>query len=71
MRGALSTAALVACLAVVEGVYGGESFPSGVQGELYYCARIDLVPGAQGGPLEIELDGEIVDGALAHAADDL
>ncbi|MBI4601691.1 MAG: hypothetical protein HY721_07005 [Planctomycetes bacterium] len=32
-------------------------FPAGLDGELYFCPRIDLVPAAEGGPYKVELDG--------------
>ena len=42
-------------------VMGAEDndFHRGIEGELYYAARVDLVPGDVGGPLTIELDGEL------------
>ena len=36
-------------------------FPEGIEGELYYAPRIDLISEADGGPMMIELDGELDD----------
>src|SRR6185436_16915211 len=49
-------------------VRGQEPFPPGVEGELYYCPRIDLNPAKDGGPLAIELDGLLDDDAWQRAA---
>ncbi|MBN1418879.1 MAG: hypothetical protein JXP34_08890 [Planctomycetes bacterium] len=42
---------------------GQDPFPAGIEGELYYCPRIDLVAEDQGGPLGIALDGQLGDQA--------
>src|SRR6266540_2624738 len=49
-------------------VHGQEPFPAGLEGELYYCPRIDLNPVKEGGPLTIELDGLFDDEAWQRAA---
>jgi hypothetical protein len=43
-------------------------FPAGIEGELYYAPRIDLVPAGEGGPYEIELDGILDEPAWERAA---
>jgi hypothetical protein len=45
-----------------------QPFPAGKDGEIYYCPRIDLLPAALGGPLVVELDGELDEAAWARAS---
>jgi len=45
-----------------------EPFPDGMEGELYYCPRIDLVPAEEDGPLFVELDGFLDEVAWERAA---
>ena len=40
-----------------------EPFPPGVEGEIFYCPRIDLNPAKDGGPLQISLDGVLDEAA--------
>src|SRR5687767_9792276 len=47
---------------------GQEPFPAGVEGELYYCPRIDLNPAKDGGPLSVELDGLLDEEVWQRAA---
>ena len=47
---------------------GAEPFPAGVEGELYYCPRIDLNPVKDGGPLSVELDGLLDEEVWQRAA---
>jgi hypothetical protein len=49
-------------------VRGQDAFPSGVEGILYYCPRIDLLPPSVGGPLGIEVDGMIDEEAWGRAS---
>ena len=44
-----------------------EPFPEGIEGEHYYCPRIDLNPASHGGPLTITLDGVLDDDAWQRA----
>jgi hypothetical protein len=43
-------------------------FPPGFDGELYFAARIDLVPAAEGGPYTVTLDGSLNDPVWQRAA---
>src|SRR5262249_37224350 len=43
-------------------------FPPGLDGELYYAPRIDLVPASEGGPLKVTLDGILDDPVWKRAA---
>ncbi len=45
-----------------------EPFPEGIEGELYYCPRIDLNPPKDGGPLSITLDGILDEAAWTRAS---
>lgn len=42
---------------VLTGRLAAQNFPAAVDGEHYYCPRIDLNPAAMGGPLSVEPDG--------------
>jgi len=35
-----------------------EPFPRGADGQVYFCPRVDLLPAQEGGPQEVEVDGE-------------
>ena len=57
-----STVPLGALLGALLGAVGISAqdlpdFHPGVQGEIYFAPRLDLIPADQGGPVEIELDG--------------
>jgi len=49
-------------------VSGQDPFPEGVEGEHYYCPRIDLVAADEGGPLNVTLDGALEEEAWKRAS---
>ncbi len=56
------------CLSSVLSLRGQAPFPAGLDGELYYCPRIDLVPAGEGGPLTVTLDGILDEPVWKRAA---
>ena len=60
---------LVCLVPLCAGVASGQAdFPAGIEGEVYYAPRIDLVPVAEGGPYTITLDGTLNEPAWERAA---
>ena len=60
---------LVFIVPLCAGVASGQAdFPAGIEGEVYYAPRIDLVPVAEGGPYTITLDGSLNEPAWERAA---
>ena len=59
MRRQLTGALALIVLLVVGGASAQElpDFKPGIDGEIYYAPRLDLIAASQGGPLRIELDG--------------
>ncbi len=49
-------------------VRAAEPFPEGIPGEIYYAPRVDRNPVKNGGPLSVELDGDLNDPAWQRAA---
>jgi hypothetical protein len=56
---------LLACSSFLS---GQAPFPPGVEGEIYFCPRIDRNPPKDGGPLTIQLDGKLDEPAWKRAA---
>jgi cellulose/xylan binding protein with CBM9 domain len=60
---------LVCLVPLCAGVVSGQAdFPAGIEGEVYYAPRIDLVPASEGGPYTITLDGTLNEPAWERAA---
>jgi len=58
---------LIACL-LPAALAAQAPFPAGLDGELYFAPRIDLVPAAEGGPYTVTLDGRLNDPVWQRAA---
>jgi hypothetical protein len=58
---------LIACL-LPAALAAQAPFPAGLDGELYFAPRIDLVPAADGGPYTVTLDGRLNDPVWQRAA---
>ncbi len=59
---------LLCLLAGGGGLLAQAPFPAGLDGELYFCPRIDLVPAAEGGPYKVTLDGILNEPVWQRAA---
>src|SRR5688572_7915097 len=49
-------------------LFAQADFPAGLEGELYYAPRMDLVPAGEGGPLTVTLDGVLNEAVWERAA---
>jgi len=75
MRAVLPHRLAVLCAAIaatamlfIERAPSAEPFPEGTPGELYYAPRVDRNPVKNGGPLTVELDGDLNDEVWQRAA---
>ena len=50
-----------ACVGCGIGPLHAQDFPAGDPGKIYYAVRIDQIPAEMGGPLTVELDGDLGD----------